>query len=222
MRRTAAARVKANSDSQFSTNTLIAGRQIMRRGGPSVLLGRLDSGGLSLLRIKQASVACSQMALHLNAPSPLSSRGHKVLTRNFVVAPQRRNAKASCNLCCCQINRMNLTRRTSSPKAGMGVHKIVGQKCNHQSSTASCCSSRYRYSYSVERTVYPEAGESSDTLLFVVFVPFGPTTQDGLHIPSRCGQGGRSQEEDRRREHQHRESAPCRSGFGDVAIGEEV
>ena len=119
MRRTAAARVSKFRFSILNKYTYRGAADHAKRWAQRAYLGRLDSGGLSLLRIKQASVACSQMALHLNAPS-LSSRGHKVLTRNFVVAP-----KASCNLCCCQINRMNLTRRTSSPKAGMGV----GQKC---------------------------------------------------------------------------------------------
>lgn len=198
MRRTAAARVSKFRFSILNKYTYRRAADHAKRWAQRAFLGRLNSDGLSLLRIKQASVACSQMALHLNAPSlRVSSRGHKVLTRNFVVAGTGGGSGGLASVLMSRINRMNLTHRTSSPKAGSDKNAKLQSEA-------------------------PVAPGTNAKQFAAPPVSFDPTTQDGLHIPSRCGQGGRSQEEDRRREHQYRESAPCRSGFGDVAIGEEV
>lgn len=100
----------------------------MRRGGPSVPFWD-DSTLAGYL----CCVSSKRVLLALRWPStsmhPLSSRGHKVLTRNL----WRRQKHL-----CCQINRMNhLTRRL--------VTKIrYRYSLAHQSS--------------VERTVYPERG----------------------------------------------------------------
>ena len=202
MRRTAAARVSKFRFSILNKYTYRRAADHAKRWAQRAFLGRLDSGGLSLLRIKQASVACSQMALHLNAPSLSPIALQRTQSSDSKFCGGAAAAKSICVLMR-RINRMNLTRRTSSPKAGMGVGQNGSCKAAKLQASAPGTNAK-----SICRT----ASCSS----------FDPTTQDGLHIPSRCGQGGRSQEEDRRREHQYRESAPCRSGFGDVAIGEEV
>ena len=205
----------------------------MRRGGPSVPFwdDSTLAGYLCCVSSKRVLLALRWPSTSMHPRYPPEELQSSDSDSKFCGVARRQKPNQS--------NESYSYTQDQFTKGGDGVHSLTCccwtkmRSCNKRQApgtnhrqpvrTASCCSSRYRYS--VERTVYPEAGESSDTLLFVVFVSFDPTTQDGLHIPSRCGQGGqggRSQEEDRRREHQYRESAPCRSGFGDVAIGEEV